>query len=92
MSTNTSIALPEPTESRSNASYISIETTGTSPKTPPRRWSWPSAFPQRSDAWEKQAADEIYEDFISIYQYTSVEQRERLTGINRKLPTEGGAL
>ena len=43
----------------------------------------PSAFWRVGKKGKPGRADNIYEDFINIYQDTNIEQRERLTGIKR---------
>ncbi len=43
----------------------------------------PSAFGSVGKKGKLGKADEIYKGFISKYQYTNIEQRERLTGIKR---------
>ena len=43
----------------------------------------PSAFGRVGKKWKLGKADEMYEEFISRYQDTNVERRERLSGIKR---------
>ncbi|MFM7859127.1 MAG: hypothetical protein ACKO96_46195, partial [Flammeovirgaceae bacterium] len=52
----------------------------------------PLAFSRVGKKGKLGKADEMYEEFISIYQDTNVERGEGLTGIKKELPAEGGAI
>ncbi|MFM7984652.1 MAG: hypothetical protein ACKPKO_35545 [Candidatus Fonsibacter sp.] len=87
MRTNTSTVLPEPTE-RISKSVIHIyknnrNVTRNKSENMVMALYLPSAFGRVGKKGKLGKADEIYYDFISVYQDTNVEQRERLSRIKR---------